>query len=370
MEQEYSGKYFENLDAEYTFCAAIYRKYLNKHKRLEVEIRFFVKKRNKLAIELGRETLKNIKICINSLKNLKTEIGELKQILKEKEQKRALLIKNIKCSISRNKLKKEELKYLKLREYKNVLDDSIFEDEISLKEDISDIEVSEYEDYFQNFSKINLETISISKLENFSEIWKKIFEREIFVKKILFQKIDFYLNSLQTEQQIELNDLKDYYEALGFLKEKYKTNFNEIFDLARQSYLQVCDIFQLPAEFGERTKKNFVEMKKIIDDLSPKKEVFVQIIKKIYAREELKDKILEFEEKAKDPKRLFRNSKFLVEEEKFRKNCVPQIMNLENEIFQAVYEYEKKFDCKFKFQGKNYTKRLKKEIKERKYRFY
>ena len=50
--------------------------------------------------------------------------------------------------------------------------------------------------------------------------------------------------------------------------------------------------------------------------------------------------MIDFEKSASDPRRLFRSSFQLVEEEKFRKTCFPTLMKLEQKLEKAIVAWE------------------------------
>jgi hypothetical protein len=58
-------------------------------------------------------------------------------------------------------------------------------------------------------------------------------------------------------------------------------------------------------------------------------------------RKELIQKMIEFEKKASDPKRLFQASFQLIEEEKWRNTCLPRLLLLDRQLIKAIGEYEK-----------------------------
>jgi hypothetical protein len=50
--------------------------------------------------------------------------------------------------------------------------------------------------------------------------------------------------------------------------------------------------------------------------------------------------MIEFEKSASDPRRLFQNSKRLLEEEKWRKTAWPNLVKIEDKLIVACLEYE------------------------------
>lgn len=54
-----------------------------------------------------------------------------------------------------------------------------------------------------------------------------------------------------------------------------------------------------------------------------------------------KQKMIDFEKTASDPKRLFQASFQLLEEEKWRNNCLPRLLYLDRQLIKALNEFEK-----------------------------
>jgi hypothetical protein len=51
-------------------------------------------------------------------------------------------------------------------------------------------------------------------------------------------------------------------------------------------------------------------------------------------------KMIEFEKSASDPRRLFQSSFRLLEEEKWRKSCWPNLVKIEDQLISACLAYE------------------------------
>lgn len=58
-------------------------------------------------------------------------------------------------------------------------------------------------------------------------------------------------------------------------------------------------------------------------------------------RKDLIQKMIDFEKKASDPKRLFQASFQLLEEEKWRNSCLPRLLQLDRSLIKAIQEFEK-----------------------------
>ena len=66
-----------------------------------------------------------------------------------------------------------------------------------------------------------------------------------------------------------------------------------------------------------------------------------EIIQMWNTRKDLLNKMQQFEISASDPKRLFGSSLRLLEEERFRKSCVPQLLKMEKNITEKCREFER-----------------------------
>ena len=78
------------------------------------------------------------------------------------------------------------------------------------------------------------------------------------------------------------------------------------------------------------------------------------LIKWIQDRNVLLQRMKDFEITARDPKRLFRPSFQLLEEEKFRKNSLPNLLRLEAKIFGQLKAFHHKHGIPFEFEGMDY----------------
>jgi hypothetical protein len=81
--------------------------------------------------------------------------------------------------------------------------------------------------------------------------------------------------------------------------------------------------------------------------LQPKLELTLQLITSITSRYAIIAKMREFEKSASDPARLFRSSFQLLQEEKFRKTALPNLLKLESQIKSQLSEYKFKFQEEF-----------------------
>ncbi|KAL0085822.1 microtubule associated protein-domain-containing protein [Phycomyces blakesleeanus] len=82
-------------------------------------------------------------------------------------------------------------------------------------------------------------------------------------------------------------------------------------------------------------------------------------------RKELVQKMIDFEKNASDPKRLFQASFQLLDEERWRNTCFPTLVRLDNELIQAVHEFERISHKPFMYNDRRYLDILAEEIADR-----
>ncbi|CAG8568585.1 4980_t:CDS:10 [Funneliformis caledonium] len=90
-----------------------------------------------------------------------------------------------------------------------------------------------------------------------------------------------------------------------------------------------------------------------------------KIYKWMLDRRALIEKMIEFEKKASDPRRLFQASFRLLEEEKWRKSCWPNLVKIEDQLINACLAYEEAERKPFMHESKRYLDTLQAEISER-----
>ncbi|CAG8609833.1 11931_t:CDS:10, partial [Dentiscutata heterogama] len=89
------------------------------------------------------------------------------------------------------------------------------------------------------------------------------------------------------------------------------------------------------------------------------------IYKLMLERRALIEKMTEFEKKASDPRRLFQSSFRLLEEEKWRKSCWPNLVRIEKQLINACITYEETERKPFMHESMRYLTTLQSEISER-----
>ncbi|KAG2179725.1 hypothetical protein INT44_006573 [Umbelopsis vinacea] len=91
----------------------------------------------------------------------------------------------------------------------------------------------------------------------------------------------------------------------------------------------------------------------------------IKVFKAIKMRKTQIQKMVEFEKTASDPRRLFKSSFQLLEEEKWRKTCFPTLLRMEEDLETAVRELEGIMGKYFVLDGERFLTTLQREIAER-----
>lgn len=149
-----------------------------------------------------------------------------------------------------------------------------------------------------------------------------------------------------------------------FLEGEQRRLLDEIYERHSATLRDLLDLFGVGMKEYARTEEDLDEMRRMIDELEPKRELFVAITSLISRRSELIERMNEFEKIASDPKRLFKSSFQLLSEEKFRNSAFPNLMKTEEAIFALLDEYRVKFG-EFRRGDGSYEEALRQEIESR-----
>ncbi|ORD99356.1 hypothetical protein A0H76_983 [Hepatospora eriocheir] len=188
------------------------------------------------------------------------------------------------------------------------------------------------------------------------ELIKDIKEREsVLISFNLIESIIF--DEIFTDKYILM--LKEYKEKLIEIE---NDNIERIFNKYHNELVSLREIFQLNTD--ESSDKNLQKVIEEIKNLKCRKDDFLEIKTFIDERVDLLKSMEEFEKLASDPKRLFKSSFQLNKEEKFRKTAYPNLIKLEESIFNKIENYERKHG-KFIFNRIEYKDFLKREIENR-----
>ncbi|KAK1347553.1 hypothetical protein LUQ84_003088 [Hamiltosporidium tvaerminnensis] len=217
-----------------------------------------------------------------------------------------------------------------------------------------------------------------SKNISFLEKLKYILEIEIENRKILINKITEEIEHIHDNLEgvsykkkeifnlecININYIMQISEYLDFLKNEQSRLFNLVFDKINNELIEVWNIFGIKERKIDRTIEGLEFMKKELKNLNTKKESFVKVLDLIHKRKNFVEKMLTFEKVASDPKRLFKSSFQLLNEEKFRKSAVPNLLKIEEELKRELEAFESKYGI-YVYNGKNYKNSLEQEITDR-----
>ncbi|CAG8488366.1 19220_t:CDS:10 [Gigaspora rosea] len=172
---------------------------------------------------------------------------------------------------------------------------------------------------------------------------------------------DDYFNKLSLEVQrlrelirnIVQNAVEQYTTQLGNLWDKCLVPQHE-----RDGFLETVhkidsaeEVYEYLAQEAMRLEELHVKCARIFDLMSE--------------RRALIEKMIEFEKKASDPRRLFQSSFRLLEEEKWRKSCWPNLVKIEDNLINACITYEEAERKPFMYESVRFLDTLQEEISER-----
>lgn len=286
-------------------------------------------------------------------------------------ENRLVSLRNKKIELERSKVIKinEILNYMKILEKKDY-------DEIETKiisgEDVKLHEiqqkhkelVDEYNDKSKRLKELQKDIRKLRKYfdeldlkrENINEA--NINDSFCSVNDTLLQNDNYNINDSLNNKNIERAE-----SVLKELQEKKKLLFKRIFKLKSEELKEMYEIFKMPYKEYQESEENLEKIESQIHDLIPKKDSFLMILNLIEKRDNLKNAMIDFERIASDPKRLFKNSIQLLNEERFRKTAAPNLLKLEKEILEKIESYENEFGV-FYLNG-NYKNNLNDEINNR-----
>lgn len=211
----------------------------------------------------------------------------------------------------------------------------------------------------------------INLVDKYNELCEEKQKRETYIKSLIsdIQTLqtmlkDFYITDCVLEMNCTATNIKDLETMKIDLQKMYQDHFDNIFTDKHSQLTDLCSVFNIEMTDFSKTPESLEIMNLIIEELNNKKESYLNILDFKKKHKELKDKMIEFEKNASDPKRLFKSSFQLMSEEKFRKNAYPSLLNLENKIMEIIDEYENRFGV-CEFGGKNMRNELVNEIENR-----
>ncbi|KAI7857933.1 hypothetical protein BDC45DRAFT_499701 [Circinella umbellata] len=173
---------------------------------------------------------------------------------------------------------------------------------------------------------------------------------------------NLYLQELRSE----FDQLK---EVVRKMAEAYIDEFREkLEDLWDKALLTQKERAEFIAKLHEKAD-TMDEVHLLVDEhikylqrVQPKARAVARLMKQ---RKELIQKMVDFEKTASDPKRLFRSSFQLNEEERWRKTCFPTLLMLDEALVQAVHDFERVSGKPFIYDHCRYLDTLRDEITDR-----
>ena len=212
-----------------------------------------------------------------------------------------------------------------------------------------------------NNNSTKFPSVTRSGLRKVLNEWKKIEKERIESISGSILLIGRLWNLLETSQseRFPLNSLNLSIENMKILSEErhrlinfQQQKFKELYD----SQVEELDKLMTALRWNDTRKKEILSncqsytvdglqfLSCQLATLQPKLELSLLLISSISSRYALIAKMREFEKSASDPARLFRSSFQLLQEEKFRKTALPNLLNLESQIKTQLVEYKLKFE--------------------------
>jgi hypothetical protein len=226
--------------------------------------------------------------------------------------------------------------------------------------------------FLSRLSVTDLEVRIDQKIFVLEELHKK-YSKEVEIRRCKIIKLEEQIRRKESrldagyrEIAMDLSEksiakMEEYIEYLG---EEQRRLLNEIYERKKDILTSLFEMFGMDMADYERTEEGVEEMTKMIGELESKRELFLLIKSLIGKRVELVDRMNEFEKEASDPRRLFRSSFQLLNEEKFRNSAYPNLIRIEEMILKSIDEYEERFGV-FMCGGIGYKECLKREIDNR-----
>ncbi|CAG8503981.1 12511_t:CDS:10 [Acaulospora colombiana] len=206
------------------------------------------------------------------------------------------------------------------------------------------------------------------------------FEKDYVVRKgkldMLKKGIINLYNELNVpeEERVELIDSLDeeYLEQLTLEFERLREIMRVIIQKAIEEYTvqlgELWDKCLVPQYEREAFFENLRQLESseevyelLAQEIARLQELYfkcAKIYKWMLDRRALIEKMIDFEKKASDPKRLFQSSFRLLEEEKWRKSCWPNLVRIEEQLINACVSYEEAERKPFMHESKRYLDTL------------
>ncbi|KAI8619326.1 microtubule associated protein-domain-containing protein [Chytriomyces sp. MP71] len=199
------------------------------------------------------------------------------------------------------------------------------------------------------------------------------------VKEIEMCRDELDLDKDETEEfkldAEDLERLEEYEKIASDLRIRWRSKMQEVvvrllLDLTTwwdKCYVLAEDRKSFTNQFGDNlfSPLTVERIRLELLSLQARHESEQHLYERIEARADLLARMVDFEKSASDPRRLFRSSFQLNEEERFRKSCVPSLLRLEQELRDAVAVFEQDHGRAFNFRGIRYLATLDQETSDR-----
>lgn len=345
----------------------------NEVQRSEEVRELYMKINNQNIYSYAVDLLKESEISIQRYSQLEITLEILQLEKLEREKHRRTLFKNISSLLSRLGIVDHEisinLKLFRLEELYDKYSKMVKEREeevikllndIRSKEELLNLNIKNFKEGFKRSTgsrDINLSLISNSII-NDSLVTN---ENDSFISRVADASQDVSMIQTEINGSITTSNIDHLKIYLNQLTEEYNSRMKEIFSNTKRYLEELCKLFTLEMGEYELTSDGIGMMRQKIEELEPKKELYMEILSLIETRENLLESMNEFEKIASDPRRLFKSSFQLLREEKFRKSAFPSLLKLEEKLFKQLDMYKERFG-EFMRNDSPYATTLKEEI--------
>ncbi|ORX93989.1 hypothetical protein K493DRAFT_408158 [Basidiobolus meristosporus CBS 931.73] len=164
-------------------------------------------------------------------------------------------------------------------------------------------------------------------------------------------------------------------QELNHLRQSLLASLDSIIEEYRSKLFELWEKCQVNQDERDRTIERILEgadkvergeiLQVELAKLSQMYDKGLKIFETMKERKELIQKMIDFERTASDPKRLFRSSFQLNEEERWRKTAYPNLLKFEEQLIEAIMIYESEENVPFMHNGARYLETLQQEIADR-----
>ncbi|KAJ3125484.1 hypothetical protein HK098_000243 [Nowakowskiella sp. JEL0407] len=193
---------------------------------------------------------------------------------------------------------------------------------------------------YQLFSKMHAE-----RTERVESVEKLVREIVMFWDQLETPLSERYELKMDLGKYREYKDLRDKLQILW--SDHMADTVNKLLDELTALW-DLCDVDELERQrtlsqistddfYSPMTVEYFKEEISKLRTLNERRQFVLEMVEE---RKQFIQKIIEFEQSASDPKRLFKSSFQLNEEERFRKTCFPTLLKMEDVLKLTIVEYE------------------------------